>query len=61
MTKEEFFKSNYFKFLFPVVFVALIIALSIINLESDKVKVLDSLINKSSSRLDSVAKEKLNL
>jgi fatty acid desaturase len=27
MTKEEFFKSNYFKILFPVVVVALIIAL----------------------------------
>jgi len=27
MTKEEFFKSNYFKILFPVVVAALIIAL----------------------------------
>jgi len=32
---------------------------SIINLERDKVKVLDSLINKSSSKLDSIAKSKL--
>jgi hypothetical protein len=32
---------------------------SIIILESNKVKVLDSLINKSSSRIDSIVKEKV--
>ena len=33
---------------------------SLINFESDKVKELDSLVKKSSSRLDSMAKEKFN-
>jgi len=32
---------------------------SIINIESDKIIVLDSLINKSSIKIDSIAKEKI--